>query len=472
MGVSPWIGLLVGAGLATAFGILLGFLSNRLRGPYFVLATIAFSQVLLIVASRWRGFTAGSEGIPVPFRPGFWTLGITDKRVWVAIVLVLAVFLYLVELYLERSRRGYQLAAVREDEDAALSLGVPALRLKVAAIAASAALTAVAGALWAQYVGFVDPFYVFSIDLSLRFALAAILGGIGTPLGPFLGAALILALETYLRARFGGIGAGLVGIYLIIYGTALVVMMRFAPQGLVPADRRAAAPAPGRGTGLVSLLSVAGITKRFGGITANRDISFDVTAGELIGIIGPNGSGKSTLFEVISGFYHPDAGAVSLDGARLTGLSPDHVCRLGVARTFQKLRPFSGLTVVDNVMVGALTRTRDVRHARARARELLDRVGLAEKGDEYARTLSTGQRKRLELARALATEPRVLLLDEVTGGVDQRSIPGLVQLVRDLHRGGLTLLVIEHNMRVITAVAQRIVALYLGEKIADGAPAR
>ena len=232
--LSPWIGLLVGAVLATALGILLGFLSNRLRGPYFALATIAFSQVLLIVASRWRGFTSGSEGIPVPFRPGFWTLGITDKRVWVVIVLVLAIGLYLVELYLERSRRGYQLAAVREDEDAALSLGVPALRLKVAAIASSAALTAVAGALWAQYVGFVDPFYVFSVDLSVRFALAAILGGIGTALGPFIGAALILTLETYLRARFGGIGASLVGIYLIIYGTALVVMMRFAPQGLVP----------------------------------------------------------------------------------------------------------------------------------------------------------------------------------------------------------------------------------------------
>jgi branched-chain amino acid transport system permease protein len=233
-GLSPWIGLLVGAVLATGFGILLGFLSNRLRGPYFALATIAFSQVLLIVASRWRGFTSGSEGIPVPFRPGFWTLGITDKRVWVVIVLVLAIGLYLVELYLERSRCGYQLAAVREDEDAALSLGVPALRLKVAAIAASAALTAMAGALWAQYVGFVDPLYVFSVDLSIRFALAAILGGIGTALGPFLGAALILILETYLRARFGGIGAGIVGIYLIIYGTALVVMMRFAPQGLVP----------------------------------------------------------------------------------------------------------------------------------------------------------------------------------------------------------------------------------------------
>ena len=220
----------------------------------------------------------------------------------------------------------------------------------------------------------------------------------------------------------------------------------------------------------MSMLTVSGVTKRFGGVTANREVSFEVAPGELVGIIGPNGSGKSTLFEIISGFYHPDAGQVSLDGRRLTGLSPDHVCRLGVARTFQKLRPFAGMSVLDNVMVGALTRTRDVRHARERARTLLERVGLGDKALDHARTLSTGQRKRLELARALATEPRVLLLDEVTGGVDQRSIPGLVQLVRELHRDGLTLLVIEHNMRVITAVAQRIIALYLGEKIADGAP--
>jgi len=220
----------------------------------------------------------------------------------------------------------------------------------------------------------------------------------------------------------------------------------------------------------MSLLSVAGVSKRFGGVVANQGISFDVAPGELVGIIGPNGAGKSTLFEIITGFYHPDEGAVRLDGARLTGLSPDAICRRGVARTFQKLRPFQGLTVLDNVMVGALTRTRDVRHARERARELVGKVGLAEKADAYARTLSTGQRKRLELARALATEPRVLLLDEVTGGVDQRTIPELVRLVRDLHAGGLTVLVIEHNMRVITAVAQRIVALFLGEVIADGTP--
>ena len=220
----------------------------------------------------------------------------------------------------------------------------------------------------------------------------------------------------------------------------------------------------------MSLLSVSGVTKRFGGVTANNGISFEVAPGELVGIIGPNGAGKSTLFECISGFYRPDEGEVRLDGERITGLAPDAVCRRGIARTFQKLRPFQGMTVLENVMVGALTRTKDVKHAREQAREWLSRVGLAEKVDAHARTLSTGQRKRLELARALATEPRVLLLDEVTGGVDQRTIPGLVQLVRDLHGRGLTLLVIEHNMRVITAIAQRIVALYMGEVIADGAP--
>jgi branched-chain amino acid transport system permease protein len=231
--LSAWIGLLVGAAVATAVGLVIGYLSNRLRGPYFVLATIAFSQVLLVVGSRWRGFTAGSEGIPVPFRPGFWTLGIADKRVWVWIVLGLAVLAWLVQRYLDRSRRGYQLVAVREDEDAALSLGVPARWLKVAAISVSAALTAACGALWAQYIGFVDPFYVFSVDLSIRFALAAIIGGIGTALGPFLGAALVTTVETYLRAQFGGIGAGLVGMYLIVYGCALIVMVRWAPNGLV-----------------------------------------------------------------------------------------------------------------------------------------------------------------------------------------------------------------------------------------------
>ncbi|MBI2555681.1 MAG: ABC transporter ATP-binding protein [Candidatus Rokubacteria bacterium] len=220
----------------------------------------------------------------------------------------------------------------------------------------------------------------------------------------------------------------------------------------------------------MSLLTLSGITKRFGGVVANQSISFGVAHGELVGIIGPNGAGKSTLFDVITGVTRADAGEVRLEERPLTGLRPDQVSRLGVGRTFQKLRPFQGMTVLENVTVGALQKCRDVNQARTEARVALAQVGLADKADAYARTLSTGQRKRLELARALATRPRLLLLDEVTGGVDQGSIPGLIRLVQDLHRAGMALVVIEHNMRVIMAIAQRIVALHLGAVIADGPP--
>ena len=228
---SPWLGMLIGVALSLVAGSVIGYLSNRLRGPYFTLSTIAFSQVLLIVASRWRAFTAGSEGLPVPFRPGFATLGLGHVA-WVYLALVVAVLYWAIQVWLEHSRFGYRLAGVREDEDAAQALGIPARRLKVIAVTASAALTSVCGTLWAQYVGFVDPFYVFSIDLSVRFALYAIIGGMGTALGPFLGSLLITSLETYLRATLSGMKSGLSGIYLIVYGTVLILVVRFFPDGL------------------------------------------------------------------------------------------------------------------------------------------------------------------------------------------------------------------------------------------------
>jgi branched-chain amino acid transport system ATP-binding protein len=205
-------------------------------------------------------------------------------------------------------------------------------------------------------------------------------------------------------------------------------------------------------------------------VVANRDVAFDVRPGELVGVIGPNGAGKSTLFDLLTGFLAPDAGDVRLDGRSLVGLRPDQIARLGVTRTFQKLRPFPEMTVVENVMIGAFQRTRDPARARARALHALDAVGLADRAEAHARGLSTGQRTRLELARALATEPRLLLLDEVTGGVDQATVPALVRLVRELHARGLALIVIEHNMRVIMEIAQRVVALQLGEVIAQGTP--
>ena len=218
------------------------------------------------------------------------------------------------------------------------------------------------------------------------------------------------------------------------------------------------------------LLDVRGITKRFGGLVANREISFQVARGELVGIIGPNGAGKSTLFDVVTGFQSPDSGQVLLDGEPITGLRPDEISRRGVGRTFQKLKPFHQMTVLENVMVGAFQKTASPDEARERAVQCLDSVGLADRTDAHARVLSTGQRKRLEMARALAIDPRLLLLDEVTGGVDQRSIPGLVDVVRALNATGVALVVIEHNMGVLMGISQRVVALHLGEVIADGTP--
>ena len=228
---TPWLGMLVGVVLSLAAGAAIGYLSNRLKGPYFALSTIAFSQVLLIVASRWRGLTSGSEGIPVPFRPGFGTLGLGHVA-WVYVALVVALLYWAIQIWLDHSRFGYRLAGVREDEEAAQALGIPARRLKVIAVTASAALTSVCGTLWAQYIGFVDPFYVFSVDLSVRFALNTIIGGMGTAIGPFLGSILITSLETYLRATLSGMKSGLTGIYLIVYGTVLILVVRFVPDGL------------------------------------------------------------------------------------------------------------------------------------------------------------------------------------------------------------------------------------------------
>ncbi len=219
------------------------------------------------------------------------------------------------------------------------------------------------------------------------------------------------------------------------------------------------------------LLKVEGLTKRFGGVTANDGISFELRAGEILGVIGPNGAGKSTLFDLLTGFQRPDAGTVLLDGRDVTGMRPDRISRKGVGRTFQKLKPFPDLTLLENVMVGALARTARIHEARDRALEAIAFVDLLEKRHSFARELSTGQRKRLELARALATQPRLLLTDEVTGGVDQKTIPGLIDLVLALRERNITILTIEHNMRVMMEVSDRILALQFGKRIAFGPPA-
>lgn len=218
------------------------------------------------------------------------------------------------------------------------------------------------------------------------------------------------------------------------------------------------------------LLEVDGITMAFGGIVAVDKLSCSVQSGEILALMGPNGAGKTTTFHVIAGVHAPTSGRIVFNGQDITRLRPDGRCRAGIARTFQITQPFHELSVEENVMVGALAHHRTMADARLAARKYVEMVGLADRGDVLAKGLSTGQRKRLEMARAMATQPKLLLLDEVTGGVDQKSIPGLIELVKRLRAEGLTLVIIEHNMRVISELADRAIFMNRGIRMAEGTP--
>ena len=220
------------------------------------------------------------------------------------------------------------------------------------------------------------------------------------------------------------------------------------------------------------MLTLENVTKRFGGLTAVRAVSLDVRERELVGIIGPNGAGKTTLFNVVSGYYRPEEGRVVFAGSDVTGRAPHDICRLGLTRTFQIVKPFGNLSVLDNVMIGALTHTWTVRAARSVAERVVETCGLTPYATARARALPIGLRKRLEVARALATRPRVLLLDEVMAGLNPTELGGMVDLIRRLHAEGLTVIVIEHIMAAMMRLAQRIVVLHHGEKIAEGTPAQ
>ena len=203
---------------------------------------------------------------------------------------------------------------------------------------------------------------------------------------------------------------------------------------------------------------------------ANKDISFGVEEGSILGVIGPNGAGKSTLFDLITGFTKPDAGKVKFFEKNIFGISPDKISNLGVGRTFQKLKPFADQTLLENVMIGAFVKEKDIKKARDRALEIIDFVDLIEKRHHFAKELSTGQRKRLEMARAMAIDPKLLLMDEVTGGVDQKTIPGLVELVKKLKKTGVTIITIEHNINIIMEISDNVLALDQGKRIAFGEP--
>jgi len=497
-GVPPLLGLLACVGLSVILAVIIGYPCFRLKGPFFTLATIAIGEVLLLLAVYFRGLTAGSEGLSIPFRPSVLNLCFNSKRPYAVEAFCFMLFALVVSIWVKKSRLGYRLVALRDEDQAAESLGVNTSRAKMMGLIISGGLTALGGGIFAQYVLFLEPHSEFSLTASINLALTSMVGGLGTIIGPVIGSFLLVPLQEFLRVWLGG---SFQGLYFVIYGALLILVVMFLPRGILnffsgPYHALLARlPVFGGSSYLerlgppfvsstplrrlealghsepLPIIEVESVSKRFGGLLAVTDLSFSVNSGEIFGIIGPNGAGKSTLFNMLSGVYRQDSGNVKLKGKSLVGLRKSHlVCRLGIGRTFQLVKPFENITVLENIMVGAFCRQPKRSEASRFAHKILDFVGMLDKKDALGNTLTLADKKRLELARALATEPEVLLLDEVMAGLTSYEVGEAVKLIKKIRDHGLTILVVEHVMRAIMSLSDRVMVLAEGQKIMEGSP--
>jgi branched-chain amino acid transport system permease protein len=494
--LSPWVGMLAGAVLSVLVAIGIGIPCFRLKSHFFALATIAIGEVLRYLASYWRGLTQGGVGLLIPFKPGFENFMFKSKLPYAYIALVLMLVMLLICYGIRNSRFGFHLISLREDQDAAESLGVKTSRAKLAALMISAFFTSITGTFYAQYILFIDPATLFTLGFSVELALFAIIGGLGTVTGPILGAFLLTPLDVFLRAWLGGVSAGL---NFIVYGVVLMVAVKYFPLGIsgwvktwygpllekLPGGRRgwktggAAAPSavperaldPAKEREKSPYFEVRSLSKHFGGLVAVRDVSFQIHRGEILGLIGPNGAGKTTIFNLVTGFIPPDSGQVVFQGETITGLRPPHqICLKHIGRTFQVVKPFKDMTVLENTMVGAFARVRNAQAARERALETLAFIGLAKYRDSLASSLTIANRKRLELGRALSTRPDLLLLDEVVAGLNPKETEEIIGIIKEISGQGITIFMIAHVMKAVMALSHRIIVLHHGEKIAEGTP--
>ena len=485
LGLTPWLGMLVGAAVAVLAAVLIGTPTFRLAGIYFGLATLAYPLIFRIVMDY-----LGYQEVSIPMvrdRPALF-MQFAEPRTFDLLALgILAATLVLSQL-IETSRLGYSLRAIKENEQAAEAMGVDSFRCKMAAYMLSAAPAAIAGAVYAHAILFVvTPDAVFGVLVIVQTLTVCLVGGAGTLWGPLIGAAIMIPVSEILDTTLGDRLPGIQG---VVYGAALMVIILFAPEGLYwrvrntlfPRAAGTARPAPvapvdDEGTlehvassGTV-LMDVRGVSKAFLGLQALSDVSFDVREGEILGIIGPNGAGKTTLFNVLNGFLLADRGEVRWLGQPITGLRPHAVCRLGVGRTFQVVRLFPHLTVLENVMVGAFAHGGSPEQARQRARVALDRVGLADRAEVVPTGLTTLELRLMELARCLATEPTLILLDEPLAGLSSDGVELMAAMIRRARAAGVTVAIIEHTIQALVRLADRLVVLDQGRTLAEGRPA-
>jgi branched-chain amino acid transport system permease protein len=522
--LSFWLALPLAAIVAAFCGVLFGAPTLRLRGDYLAIVTLGFGEIVPIVARNAASITNGAAGLNGVQAPSLFGYNFTVQALpyyYVGLALVAA--LLFASIRLRDSRIGRAWMAIREDETAASAMGVNPTGAKLLAFAIGAAFAGATGVFFVAKLQTATP-DMFGFPVSVMILVMVVLGGMGSVWGVVLAAVLLQLLQSWflpdLTAWIHAFGAAigsdrlqqvdLVRSIELIFGIILVLMMLFRRQGLIPATRRTAALSfteqhvggvqrGGFDAALAAhvlgeqakrggnLLEVRGVTVRFGGLTALNNVNLVVPEGGVVAVIGPNGSGKSTLFNVITGLVPAAAGSIHFAGAEITGLPPHRVLARGLARTFQNIRLFSNLSVLDNVMIGRHARLATgtlgaiLRPPRTRAEErgayqlaldILTLFGnrLLPRATQAVSTLSYANRRRVEIARALASSPRLMMLDEPTAGMNPAETLELAEQIKSLHEQGLTILLIEHKLDVVTQLADTVIVLDHGEKLAEGRP--
>jgi branched-chain amino acid transport system permease protein len=505
-GWSPWVMLPISGLIGALAALIIGFPTFRLRGHYFAFAMLAYPLALLYVF-QWLGL----QEVTFPMvrdRPSLF-MQFADHRIYSLLALALLLFFLWVNRAVERSRFGVSLMAIKQNEAAAEAAGIDTLRWKLYSICLSGCLAGICGSFYAVVLLVVTPESVFGMLVSAQALTVAVFGGVGSIWGPVIGAAVLIPLSESLQAAFG---AQLPGIQGVVLGVAIVAVILAAPEGIFwkvrdllhfrsagnvdeVSERVELAAVPTQlgsesDAGLSPLvqavenarslatadthrnviLHVEGISKRFGGLRAVHDVSFDVYRGMILGIIGPNGAGKTTLFNLLNGFLAPDGGEIVFNDANMLGKKPHLMCRAGMARTFQVMRPFKRASVLENVKVGAYNAVSRGVSVEAIAGDAIAKLGLEACADRIAGTLTTKELRLMELARAVASRPDLLLLDETLAGLGKDESDELIARIRALASAGITIVIIEHTMHAMVQLVDEFVVLDHGEVLTRGDP--
>ena len=497
--VSPWLGMWAGAAIAALIALIIGLPTLRLRGAYFAVATVAFPLMTIPVLNH-----LGLEEVTIPLVRRASAMQFMDMRVYVVIAAgFLAAFLIVVHR-IESSRFGFYLRATKQNEAAAEGMGIPTLNIKLTGFMVSAALGAVMGAVYAFSVLYIlSTHSTFGLFIIVRVLSISIVGGLSTLWGPAVGAAILVPTGEFLSAELGD---RYPGVQDIVYGAALVAAIIYMPEGIwvklveifrffkeklvasavtgaaETVEEHAISPGhfeqlklePIRSTGKTEgdshILRLENIFKSFGGVIPLANVSIDVPRGKVLGIIGPNGAGKTTMFNVINGYLTPEDGKIFFEGRDVTGLKPHTLCRMGIGRTFQTAQVFTNMTILDNILVGAFVHAPNVTEARRIAETLGEQLGLAGRLHEQAVGLNILETKSLEFSRALATQPKLLLVDEPMAGLNPEEADQIGDLIKAIAERGVTVLVIEHVVQNLVKIADVMVGLDGGLKVAEGTP--